>query len=204
MELRPAKGKPIVVPRRVSELEMPPTPAPKLELGSGYLDDDKKLIEEPMSFADKNYASVRDLHRLTISLVMPNAPGAVELGLSDEHRKFLLAAMTEDPHASENPVYTKPIHSGLRYKTMIRGMIRALPLERIRYVNKPGRAFGFHLDTAFVEDRKTGRALFVTAVVYANEDGILNDNAYDYDEVTRPFLKDLGEVLVKEWLLASP
>jgi hypothetical protein len=199
MELRPAGARPVVVPHRRSDLELPPTNAPRLAVGTAYLGDGKERVGEPMSFAEKNYASIRDLHRLTMSLVMPGAPGTVDLGLTEEHRRFLLDAMTEDPHASSNPVYTEPSHSGLRYKTMIRGMMRVLPLSRIQYTGKPGRAFGFHLDSAYIEDTKTHKAMFVTTVVYANENGVLNDNEYQHDEITRPYLKDLGEVLVQAW-----
>ncbi|NJK31756.1 MAG: hypothetical protein HC927_04665, partial [Deltaproteobacteria bacterium] len=158
-------------------------------------------VEQPLSFADKNYASVRDLHRLTIALVMPQAPDAVALGLSPAHREFLLAAMSEDPLESHNPVYVDDAHAGLRYKTMLSGIGRVLPIERIRYVNKPGRAYGFHLDAAYVEDTRSRRAMFVTVVIYANANEILNDDEYEYDEVTRPFLDDLGEVLARAWLL---
>jgi hypothetical protein len=43
--------------------------------------------------------------------------------------------------------------------------------------------------------------MVVTTVIYANADRILNDNTYEYDEVTRPYLKNLGEVLVRKWLV---
>jgi hypothetical protein len=204
MELRPLRGDSVIIEARTSDLELTPPELPGLEVGVAHLDKDRNRIDEPLSFADKNYASIRDLHRLIMALVMPGAPGVPDLGLSEEHRRFLLDAMTEDPHASKNPVYTKPSDSGLRYKTMIRGMMRVMPLARIRYVNKPGRAYGFHLDSAYVEDRATRRAMFVTTVVHANANGVVNDNRYGYDEVTRPFLQNLGEALAREWLLAEP
>ncbi len=202
VELRPAKGKPVVIPAKVSDLDLPPTEAVSLRIGAGYIDDDtKRRIDEPLDFSGKNYVSVRDLHRLTLAIVRPELPGVVQLGLDEADRAFLIAAMTEDPLESSNPVYTDPHYSGLRYKTMIRGMLRAMPLEQIRYVGKAGRAYGFHLDNAYIEHRQTGRAMAVTVVLYANDNAVLNDNKYEYDGITRPFLKNLGEVLARRVLL---
>jgi len=193
IELRPARGKTVVIPARVSELQLPPTPSHDMQLGVGYIDDDLHArIDEPLDFSRKNYVSIRDLHRLTLSLVRPDLPGAVDLGLDRADRAFLLKAMTDDPLESENPVYTGPHFSGLRYHTLIKGMMTAVPLEEIRYVGKAGRAYGFHLDNAYAEHLPSGRALVVTVVGYANANGILNDNAYEYDGITRPLLKNFG------------
>ncbi len=203
IELRPRGAEAVVIPARRSDLELPPTPTPGLKIGVAYLDQDKQRVDEPLDFSQKNWVSLRVFHALALSLARPELPGAVELGIEEKHRAFLLQAMTEDPLASKNPVYTSPKKSGLRYHTMIQGIMRALPLERIRYVGKAGRAFGFHLDNAYIEDRKTGRAMVVSAAIYANSDGVLNDDRYGYDPVTRPFLKDLGEVLARAVLLAE-
>jgi hypothetical protein len=36
----------------------------------------------------------------------------------------------------------------------------------------------------------------MTAALYVNKDGVLNDDNYDYDTVGLPFLKRLGELAV--------
>ncbi len=205
IELHPKRGKKIVVvPHKVSDLDLPATEASSMHIGVGYIDDATDTrVDEALDFSGKNHVSVRDLHRLTLAIVRPELPGVPQLGMAESDRAFLIASMTEDPLESSNPVYTNPHHSGLRYKTMIRGMMRAMPLAKIRYVGKAGRAYGFHLDNAYVEDLRTGRAMVVTVVLYANDNGVLNDNHYEYDAITRPFLKDLGEVLVREVLLSD-
>lgn len=209
VELRPtkgpSKGKKVVVPARVSDLVLPPTEAGDARLGVGYIDDATgERVDEPLDFAGKNYVSVRDLHRLTLALNRPDLPGAPDLGLTEADRKFLLQAMIEDPLTSKNPIYTDPHDSGLRYHTLIKGMMTVLPLERIHYAGKAGRAYGFHLDNAYIEDVKSGRAMVVTVVAYANANGVLNDNEYEYDGITRPLLKALGEVLGRVLLGEGP
>ncbi|MEX1369069.1 MAG: serine hydrolase [Nannocystaceae bacterium] len=202
IELRPRtrKGKsvePVVIPERVSDLQLTPPALGDLRLGIACIDDQThERIDEPLDFSTRNYVSVRDLHRLALAIARPELPGVPDLGLTKAHREHLLASMTENPAESTNPVYAD-MDNGLRYKTMIGGMQQVLPLDRIRYVGKAGRAYGFHLDNAYIEDRKTGRAMVVTVVAYANANGVLNDNVYEYDGVTRPLLRHLGHVLAQ-------
>ena len=80
------------------------------------------------------------------------------------------------------------------------GVLEVLPLKRARYVSKSGRAYGFHLENAFIEDTKTHRGLFVTAVVYVNPNGVLNDDDYGYDDTSKPLLAALGEALTRALL----
>jgi hypothetical protein len=204
VELRPKRGKRVVVPERVSELVMPDTEAGELRIGVAYIDDETGArVDEPLDFAGKNYASIRDLHRLTLALARPELPGVPDLGLREADREHLLKAMTEDPLASKNPVYTNEHDSGLRYHTMIKGMMKVIPLERILYTGKAGKAYGFHLDNAYVQDRESGRAMVVTVVGYANANGVLNDNIYEYDGITRPLLLGLGTILGRAVLLGE-
>ncbi|MEM9456793.1 MAG: serine hydrolase [Myxococcota bacterium] len=204
IELRPRRGATVVVPARVSDLDLPPTPSHDMLLGVGYIEDaTHSLVEDPLDFSRKNYVSVRDLHRLTMALARPELPGVPDLGLTPAHRKFLLAAMIDDPLESANPVYTNPRDSGLRYHTLIKGMMKIMPKERILYVGKAGRAYGFHLDNAYIEDKESGRAMVVTVVAYANANGVLNDNKYEYDGITRPLLKNMGILLAKAVMLGE-
>lgn len=204
IELRPVEGKRVVIPARTSTLSLPATKAKLLKIGKGYIDDaTHSRVDEPMDFADKNYVSVRDLHRLTLALCRPDLPGVPDLALAPADRDALISAMTEDPLASKNPVYTDENASGLRYHTMIKGMLRRMPLERILYTGKAGKAYGFHLDNAYIEDLESGRAMVVTVVGYANADGVLNDNVYEYDTVTRRLLLGLGELLASAVLLGE-
>lgn len=204
VELRPPGAAKVVIPARRSDLELPPTEAVELELGVAYIDDaTHSRVDEPMDFAGKNYVSIRDLHRLTLALCRPDLPGVPQLGLAPADREALLASMTEDPLQSKNPIYTDEHASGLRYHTMIKGMMRVMALERILYTGKAGKAYGFHLDNAYIEDTKSGRAMVVTVVGYANANGVLNDNLYEYDTVTRPLLLGLGELLANAVLLGE-
>jgi hypothetical protein len=190
--VRPPGKAPIELPLRKSTLTLEPTPAKRLEVGNAYLDG-KKLVGSPMSFAEKNFTSLRDLQRLMVSLVLPTSER--ELGLSAAQREHLVRSMTTSPKDRRHAAEHSPLAPGV---------LDALGHERIRYVGKSGRAYGFHLENAYVENRDTGRAFFVTATVYANPDGVLNDNDYAYDELSRPLLASLGSALAKNLLVGAP
>jgi hypothetical protein len=58
-----------------------------------------------------------------------------------------------------------------------------------------GDSYGYNIDNAYIVDFKNKVEFMVTAVVQSNEDGIYNDNKYEYATVCLPFLKNLGRVL---------
>ena len=79
--------------------------------------------------------------------------------------------------------------------------MKVVPLERLWIYNKIGQAYGFETENAWVVDRESGRGFFVAATLYVNEDGILNDDQYEYATVAAPFSAALGEALARELLV---
>jgi len=51
------------------------------------------------------------------------------------------------------------------------------------------------IDAAYIVDYKNKIEFFVSAIIYCNSDGILNDDQYDYKTVGKPFMKNLGRVI---------
>lgn len=187
--LLPPSKKGLDIPARKSSLDLEPTPAGDLEIGSAYFDRGKK-IESPMGFERKNYVSLRELQLTNLSLLYPERAEAKKLGLSDAERAHLVKAMTATlagPAAADH----HPISGGV---------LEARKAERIRIVSKSGRAYGFHIDNSLVLDVSTKKGFFVTATVYSNPDGVLNDDDYGYKETTRPLLRALGKALASKLL----
>ena len=71
------------------------------------------------------------------------------------------------------------------------GGITPLP-PGVRVFNKIGQAYGFLIDNAYVQDEAHGVEFLLSAVLYVNADGVLNDDKYEYDRIGFPFLRDLG------------
>jgi hypothetical protein len=58
-----------------------------------------------------------------------------------------------------------------------------------------GWAYGFLTDASYVADFKNKVEYMLSATVYVNSDGILNDNKYEYESVGHPFLYQLGQTI---------
>lgn len=173
---------------------------PGLHIGAGYIRADQ-LINEPMDFSFRNRIALRDLQDLLVLLVRPDVDIALPpLALSKEHRSAILDALTTYPADSSNPIYPRDAYPNDWGKPLLPGVLRVVDAPSVRYVNKVGQAYGFTIDNAYIENTRTGRAVFVTVAIYTNADGILNDDAYQYAEVAQPFMADLGEVVSRAYL----
>ena len=66
--------------------------------------------------------------------------------------------------------------------------------KNIRIFNKIGGAYGFLIDVSYFVDFDKKVEFMLSAAIYCNKDGILNDDKYDY-EVGYPFMKQLGRII---------
>ncbi|MEP7238430.1 MAG: serine hydrolase [Ferruginibacter sp.] len=171
--------------------------ARKDSLGKGYYSGGK-LKNTAMDFSKKNRISLEDLHKVLISLLFPDKVKAGErFNISEDDRLFVLKYMSEYPTESIYPPY---VADTLNYwpaycKFIFFGAERTKPDANIRMFSKSGDAYGHMLDVAYVVDFKNKIEFFVSALIYCNSDGILNDDKYDYDSIGKPFMKNLGKVL---------
>ena len=173
----------------------------------------KEHVAIPMDFSHKNRVSFYDFHRLTLGL---HEPGRSVLGLPSIDLRphihapwlhMLKRSMAIYPSASKNPVLSSKSMNETRFKPLLAGIRMAgLTDIDIYYANKSGKAYGFHVDNAFIatgtgvgriqpDGRPGGRlrkVAIVTMGLYANANKIINDNRYEYTTVTIPFFKAMG------------
>ena len=169
----------------------------KDSLGKGYFKADK-LINTAMDFSKKNRVSLEDLHRILISLVFPDKVKATErFDITEEDRLFVLKYMSQYPTESLYPPYAADTANywPAYCKFLLYGAERGPLPEGIRIFNKVGDAYGHLIDVAYVVDFKNKIEFFISAVIYCNSDGILNDDKYDYKTIGLPFMKKLGKVI---------
>jgi len=67
--------------------------------------------------------------------------------------------------------------------------------EQVRVFNKVGWAYGFLTDISYIVDFKNSIEFMLTATLYVNSDGVLNDDKYDYDSIGYPFMYQLGQTI---------
>ena len=90
------------------------------------------------------------------------------------------------------PLY-QTFNQGHTYAKFLLGGGGIAPLPPgVRVFNNIGQAYGFLIDNAYVQDEAHGVEFLLSAVLYGNADGMLNDDKYKYDRIGFPFLRDLG------------
>jgi len=154
-----------------------------------------------MNFSKKNRIALEDLHNILISLVFPDRVSASQrFNLTEEDRLFILKYMSQLPTESVYPPYAA---DNANYwpaycKFLLFGGERGDLPKNIRIFNKTGDAYGQMLDVAYVVDYEKGVEFFLSAVIYCNSDGILNDDQYDYKNIGLPFMKNLGQAIYEQ------
>jgi hypothetical protein len=185
-----------VIPERSSTPLPPAQLQPGLAVGSAYLEDGER-IDRPMDFSPKNRMALIDLQRGLCAVLRPEVDCGVSFELSAGDRALLAEAMRQLPRESTNPVYGEDEYPDAYVKYFLPGLRRVLAPDRISCYDKIGQAYGFTTDNAWIVDELTGRSFFLAATLYTNEDGVLNDDRYEYDSVALPFLADLAEIVAR-------
>lgn len=167
----------------------------QMQVGKGYIDDKtKQLIEMPKDFTDRNYVSVQVLQEILRNVIFPEAikNNKQTFLLSPDDYQFLYQCMSEYPKESLYPNYEKYEDSYSKF-LMFAQQKEDIP-RHIRLFNKIGLAYGFMIENCYFVDLKEKVEFFLTIVIYTNNDGILNDDKYDYNNIGFPFMKNIGKV----------
>jgi len=165
-------------------------------IGNGYFNNQDSLIKGPLNFSDKNRIYLSDLtHILKSVLFFDQTPTSQRFNLTTEDRKFLLHYMHTLPTESQYPTYDTANYWPNYCKFLYTGSEKGPFPSNIKIFNKVGDAYGFLLDIAYVMDPEKKIEFMLSAVIYCNSDGILNDSKYDYDSVGYPFYKNLGQLI---------
>ena len=169
----------------------------KDSLGNGYYAGGK-LVNRPMDCSKKNRLGLEELNKIVIGIVFPDKLKASEkFNISEDDRLFVLKYMSQYPTESKYPPYAADTASywSTYCKFLYYGAAKEKPDENIRIFNKVGDAYGHVIDAAYIVDYKNKIEFFVSAIIYCNSDGILNDDKYDYATIGFPFMKNLGRVI---------
>ena len=166
----------------------------KILFGKGHWDEKDSLINEPMDFTRHNNLPLEDLQRLVQTALFPlSVPEKMRFSLTRDDEQYLLYYMSAYPSESHFPTYDTSYFDSYA-KFFFKAGRQKLP-SYIRIFNKPGWSFGFLTDAGYVVDFKNQIEFMLSATIYVNSDGILNDNKYEYEETGYPFFNDLFKVI---------
>jgi len=164
----------------------------KMKVGKAYY---KKgdLINTPCNFKGRNYMPLPEMQRMLQAIVFPESlPPSQRFALQESDYQLLLENMGVYPRYSLEPTYQESYHNDNFMKYFLRDTVAP---PHLRILNKVGMAFGFLIDNAYVMDIEARTEYMLSVVIYANADETLNDDKYEYETVSKPFMQNIAEVI---------
>jgi hypothetical protein len=111
--------------------------------------------------------------------------------MKEEDRLFLLKYLSQYPSETDFPNYDPSVFYDSYVKFFFYDSTHTMP-KNIRVFNKVGWAYGFLTDVSYILDTLNNVDYMLSATVYVNSDGVVNDSKYDEETVGLPFLKQIG------------
>ncbi len=165
----------------------------------------KRIIRQPYDFTTANHLPLADISTLLRTLLFPESvPAPQRPRLTAADYLFLRFYLHATPHESGFSPYASPRYFDAYKKYLYYGRNPTLAIENgLHIYNIVGMSHGFLADVAYFADSLHQSEFLLSAVVYVNSDGIINDGAYEYETVGLPFLVQLGQT-VRQYEAARP
>jgi hypothetical protein len=161
-------------------------------IGNAHWNSKDELVQGPFDFTKHNNISLEDMQKMLQAIVFPiSVPSKSRFNISEEDRQFLLQFLSQYPSETNYPKYDTEHFYDSYVKFFFQDSTHGMP-KNIRVFNKVGWAYGFLTDVSYVLDTLNNIDYMLSATVYVNSDGVVNDSKYDEETVGFPFLKQIG------------
>ena len=169
-------------------------PSPIL-IGNAHINREDQLVATPFDFTKHNNLSLEDMRKMIQAVVFPNSvEKRNRFNISEEDRLFLLQYMSQYPSETNYPKYDSELFYDSYVKFFFSDSSHKIP-SHIRVFNKVGWAYGFMTDVSYVIDTKNNIDYMLSATIYVNSDGVVNDSKYDEETVGFPFFDKIGRAI---------
>jgi hypothetical protein len=165
-------------------------------VGKAHYNRYDSLINAPFDFTRHNNLPLEDLRQMLQSVLFPESvPASQRFNLTKDDQRFLYQYMSEYPFESKKPAYDTTEFFSSYTKFFLYKSDKQKPPSNIRIFNKPGWSYGYLTDASYIVNFDTKTEFMLSAVIYVNRDGVLNDDKYEYNEIGYPFFKEVGEIM---------
>jgi hypothetical protein len=176
----------------------PRTPTPPLGpvyAGRAYKVGNR-LIQRPYEFTTANNLPLPDITALLQTALFPESvPATQRPNLTPTDHAFLRQYLHLTPHASRFTAYAASKYFDAYKKYLYYGRRpEAHSQTGLRIFNIVGMSHGYLADVAYFADSLHQSEFMLSAVLYVNQDGIINDATYEYGTIGEPFLAQLGQL----------
>jgi hypothetical protein len=166
--------------------------APKF-IGNAHWNSKDELIQGPYDFTKHNNISLAEMQKMLQSVIFPaSVPAESRFNISEKDRLFLLQYLSQYPSETNYPKYDTTKFYDSYVKFFFQDSTHQMP-NYIRVFNKVGWAYGFMTDVSYVLDTKNNIDYMLSATIYVNSDGVVNDSKYDEAAVGFPFFRNIGK-----------
>ncbi|MFM7015143.1 MAG: serine hydrolase [Bacteroidota bacterium] len=162
-------------------------------IGDSVMIDSITTLAGGKDFSKSNYMPLDEAMKMLVDLVHPGKNNCWRM--TEKQRKFIMYWMSRYPRESKMNLYADTSKYFDAYKKyFVYGKEANLSADNaFRIYNVVGLAYGFATDIAYMQSNKSKKGIFIAATTYSNNDGVINDNRYDYETIGFPFLKYLGK-----------
>lgn len=168
-------------------------------VGKAHRNSQGRIVPGGFNFTYANFISLADLHKILMALMIPSlVPDSQRFHLYPWQYRMLHKFMSMYPFESRYPNYQD------RHPSLVKYLLYGGSGNTSRYVdttirifNKVGMSFGFLTDCAYIIDFKYNVEFFLSATIFVDRGGVLNDGMYDYYSEGFPFFRNLGQVLLE-------
>ncbi|WP_228466659.1 serine hydrolase [Adhaeribacter swui] len=167
----------------------------KILVGTAHHNRQDSLIQAPFDFTEHNNLPLQDFQKMLQSVMFPESvPKKQRFGLTPQDYAFLYRYLSQYPSETPYPKYDTAAFYDSYVKFFFHGSKHSMP-QHVRVFNKVGWAYGFMTDVSYVVDFKNKVEYMLAATLYVNQDGVVNDNQYEYETVGYPFMYHLGQAI---------
>lgn len=182
----------IQLPQQVAEKKYS-HPMGKVYVGKAYINSNNKKINSPKDFSEMNYLPLIDVHSMLQRLVFHDYLKQEEkFDIMEDDRQLLIKYLTLLPRESMYPTYNSREYYDSYKKYFMFGDSKKPMGDSVTITNIVGQSFGFMVDCAYIQNKVHNVEFMLSAVIYANENGVINDGKYEYKTIALPFLAELG------------
>jgi hypothetical protein len=162
-------------------------------IGDAHWNSKDEVVKAPFDFTRHNNISLVDMQKMLQAVLFPaSVPKQSRFNMSESDRLFLLQYLSQYPSETDYPKYDSAHFYDSYVKFFFQDSTHTMP-KHIRVFNKVGWAYGFLTDVSYVLDTKNNIDYMLSATIYVNSDGVVNDSKYDEDAVGFPFLNQIGK-----------
>lgn len=157
---------------------------------------EREILSGPYDFNYNLEIPIEELHGMMSRLIFPELFDRVKSWkLNDSSRSFLIYCLAKHPSELKNVKYRDASkYPNSWYKFSFLSDV-SMDIEKSRSISKLGLSYGFTTEVAYVLNRRKQVQFQLSVSIYTNENQIVNDGDYEYEEIARPFISKITKVI---------